>query len=165
MIQERFRQSRVKSKLIQSEHCVMSRTALLTFLLGLMVAPATFAGHNGHYGGHGHHRYHYRGPRYSHHYRHNHHYAGLAAGLLFGSIVASANRPAVVQRRVIYRRSSQPQTVYQTAPAQPVVRGQPAPEQRPPYYYLKKADGSCHLIELTEDGSEIITPQSPEECG
>ncbi len=150
----------------------MKTLALIALVAGLTAVPAATAGgwHIGYYGGHGHYRpYHYRPYRhhgyYHRHRRHRDYYGAVAAGLVFGGILHAATRPApvVVERRIYRRPVTTTREVYRPAPpAEP--RGQPAPAEKPPYYYRRGADGSCDLIERLEDGSEIITPQPPEEC-
>jgi hypothetical protein len=153
--------------------------AAMAALAALTVsAPVHAGGNHGHHGG-GHYDYRYsnhRYDRYRHnnrhyrhygHNRHNHKYGYLAAGLVLGAVINNHaySRPRVERRTVVYRTPVQTrQTVY-TPSVQVEPQAVPAPIERPDYYLRKDRNGECWLVENTEDGEQIITPQSPDVCG
>ena len=150
-------------KLITGMFLLLALAATLGFS-----APASAGGYYGHHrGGHHGYRNHYYGYRHGHRYSRHHDYGYLAAGLVLGAAFSNYdNRPRYVERRtVIYRTPiiSQP-TIY-TPARRPAQQGQPAPAERPDYYLRKDRDGECWLVETTEEGEQIITPQSPDVCG
>ena len=157
--------------------------AMTVFAALAFTAPVHAGGNHGHRGG-GHYDYRHNNHRYNNHrynnyrhsnYRYGHHrynrhhnkYGYLAAGLVLGAVINNHaySRPRVERRTVVYRTPVQTHhTVYTPAPqAEP--RGVPAPVERPDYYYRKDRNGECWLVENTEEGEQIITPQSPDVCG
>ena len=143
-------------------NAMIKKLAILMALAAITPAAAASSYYYGGYVGHGHgHGYGYgrHHGHYRHAYRrHHHHRAGyLAAGLLLGGVIAEMSRPRPPQRVVVSR-----QPVMTPSPA--AVRGQPAPQQPPPVYLRRTADGRCQLVELLDDGTQRVTPESPDSC-
>ena len=151
----------------------LHKTLLVLFLAAsaLWVAPAQAGGGHHHGYGYGHYRPHYRPHHgYHHGYRrhygvHGHHHDGykyIGAGLLLGAVAHGIFSQPRVERTVV--RTVPAGRVYTPAPRPAPAAPPPAPIERPDVYLRKDPNGECWLIERVEDGSEIITPQSPEVC-
>lgn len=151
-----------------------NRTTSIIAVLALAVTlgistPAMARGNYGHHGG-GHHGYGYRGHHYGNGHRYyggQHKYGYLAAGLVLGAAISNYRyQPRFVQRRtVVYRRPVYAQPTVYTQPVSQAPQATPAPVERPDYFLRKDRNGECWLVESTEDGEQIITPQSPDVCG
>ena len=149
----------------------MIATLVLAIALGFST-PVSARGNNSHHGGGhhggGHHNYGHSGHHYSygHHYSGRHNYGYLATGLILGASFSNYYRqpPYVERRTVIYRTPDYAQPVALPV-AQPAPRGVSAPVERPNYYLRKDRNGECWLVESTDDGEQIITPQSADVCG